>query len=379
MNADLPFSVLTSNIISLLLLGTLYLSNRQRTNHDQEMPILLRMMGITALSNVADCCVYYLNGSSGALLRALVYLSGSWLYLGNVLLGYAWAQFLITHLGIPFTASRRKVYRLGELVSCLLLILNLFCPLVFSVTDHGYRRGPGYILFLIFALLYILDSLYLYAGCRKKAGALKLFPVYVFLLPVTVGIIVQALFLEIAITWTSVAIALAGVLTALKNEIIFLDGLTGLYNRMYLQFLQNQAYEKTNVHVSGIMIDLNNFKQINDTYGHSEGDAALILVAGLLRRSFAEYGVVTRYAGDEFVVMLNSTDPLFVEQLIARARENFAEANRTNDKPYALSAAMGYATADLRVETIDEFMNRIDRQMYRDKLAYYKEHDRRKS
>ena len=68
--------------------------------------------------------------------------------------------------------------------------------------------------------------------------------------------------------------SVAGVLTALKNEIIFLDGLTGLHNRMYLEFLQKQAYKKKNVWVSGIMIDLNGFKQINDLYGHSEGDAA---------------------------------------------------------------------------------------------------------
>lgn len=371
MNADLSFSVLTSNFISLLLLGTLYLSNRQRMSRDKEMQIVLQMMGITAISNVADCCVYYLNGSAGGLLRCIVYLSGSWLYLGNVLIGYTWAQFLMTHLGIPFSAARRRVYHIGGLVSCLLLAVNLFCPLVFSVSAAGYQRGPAYSVFLLFALLYILDSLYLYAGCRKKVGTLKLFPVQVFLLPIAIGVIMQALFLEIAITWTSIAVAIAGVMTALKNEIIFLDGLTGLYNRMYLQFLQNQAYKKKNVRVSGIMIDLNSFKQINDRYGHSEGDAALILVAGLLRKSFAEYGVVTRYAGDEFVVMLNTTDEAFVQQLIAQAKENFAAASRASGKPYSLSASMGYATSDLRVETIDDFMNRIDHQMYLDKLAYY--------
>ena len=45
------------------------------------------------------------------------------------------------------------------------------------------------------------------------------------------------------------------------------------------------------------MIDLNGFKQINDNYGHSEGDAALMIAADVLRKSFSEYGVVTRYAG----------------------------------------------------------------------------------
>ena len=146
---------------------------------------------------------------------------------------------------------------------------------------------------------------------------------------------------------------------------------------MYLQFLQSQAYEKKNACVSGIMIDLNGFKQINDTYGHSEGDAALIRAAELLRKSFSEYGVVMRYAGDEFVVMLNTTEETLVRLLIEQARKNFAEENRTNGKPYQLSAAMGYAAFDLKTGTMDDFMNRIDKQMYQDKLAYYAAHSGR--
>lgn len=192
--------------------------------------------------------------------------------------------------------------------------------------------------------------------------------------------VVQALFVEIAITWTSIAVAIAGIMTALKNETIFLDYLTGLYNRVYLEFLQKQVYKKKekNALLSGIMIDLNGFKQINDTYGHAEGDAALLTAANILRSSFSEYGVVTRCAGDEFVVMLNTTDEQLVQSLIEQAKRNFEKENETNGKPYQLSASMGHATADLRVETIADFMNRVDRQMYRDKLAYYEEHDRRK-
>lgn len=378
MNTNLSFSVLTANFISLLLLSTLYFSNRQRMGNDKDTRIVLRMMGITAISNVADCCVFYLNGNSGMFIKVLVFLSGSWVFLGNVLIGYSWAQFVMTHLNIPFTDNRRKVYRAGGLTACILLIINVFHPLVFSVQDGTYQRGPAYSVFLVFAVLYILDSLYLYARCRKKVGTLKLFPIQVFLIPIVIGVVVQALWVEIAITWTSIAVAIAGVMTALKNEIIFLDGLTGLHNRMYLEFLQKQASKKKNAWMAGIMIDLNSFKQINDNYGHSEGDAALITVADILRKSFGEYGVVTRYAGDEFVVMLNTTDEGLVQRLIEDAKRNFEEENRENSKPYQLSASMGYAISDLRVETMDDFMNRIDGRMYQDKVAYYKEHDRRK-
>ena len=371
MNTNLPFSVLTANIISLLLLGTLYFSNRQKMSHDRENRIILQMMAITAISNVADCCVYYLSGSTGLIWKGIVFLSGSWLYLGNVLIGYMWARFIMTHMNIRFTKVRKAIYRIGGLIACVLLAINLFYPLVFTNRNGVYQRGPAYIVFLVFALLYILDSLYLYFSHRKKLGTLKMFPVQVFLVPVTIGVVVQALFIEIAITWTSVAIAIAGVMSALKNETIFLDSLTGLYNRVYLEFLQEQASQKKNVWAAGIMIDLNGFKQINDEYGHSEGDVALRIVANLLRKSFRDYGVVTRYAGDEFVVMLNTTDEQVIQNLIVQAKKNFADESQRNDKPYQLSASMGYAVSNLSQETMDDFMNRIDKQMYQDKLTHY--------
>ena len=377
-NMNLSFSVFTANIVSLLLLGTLYFSNRQRMNNSREMRIVLQMMKITAISNVADCCVFYLNSSAGPLIKALVFLSGSWLFLGNVLIGYTWAKFITTHLDIPFTETRRRIYRMGGIVAGLLLVINVFYPLVFVYKDDLYQRGPAYGVFLLFAFLYIADSTYLYAKHRKKAGTLKLFPVQVFLVPVGIGVVVQAVFVEIAITWTSIAVAIAGIMTALKNEIIFLDPLTGMYNRVYLEYLQKQAAKKTNAWISGIMIDLNGFKQINDRFGHAEGDAALITAAGLLIKSFSEYGVVTRYAGDEFVVILNTIDEQLVQELIERAQKNFEEENQKIKKPYQLSASMGYATVDLSADTIDDFMNRIDRQMYQDKAAYYAKNDRRR-
>lgn len=378
MNTNLSFSVLTANLISLLLLGTLYFGNKQRMESDRDMHIVMQMMGITAVSNVADCCVFYLNGSAGTFTKIIILLSGSWLFMGNVLIGYTWAQFITTHMNIPFSDTRRKIYRCGGLIAALLLIANVFYPLVFSAENGVYKRGPVYSVFLIFAFLYILDSLYLYARCRKKVGTLKLFPVQAFLTPVAIGVVVQFLFIDVPITWTSIAIAIAGVMTALKNEMIFKDGLTGLYNRVYLEFLQKQACKKNGVWVSGIMIDLNSFKQINDNYGHSEGDNALIIAADLLRKSFSEYGVVTRYAGDEFIVMLNTTDEQLIQSLIESAKNNFEKENETNDKPYQLSASMGYAVSNLSAETVDDFMNRIDKQMYQDKLAYYEKNDYRK-
>lgn len=379
MDMNLSFSVLTANIISILLIGTLYLANRQKAEYNRDMRLLQQMMVTIGIANISDCCVYYLAGSSNIVIKVLVFLSGSGLFLGNVMIGYLWAKFIMVHMNIPFSDIRRNIYRTIGLISIVLLVINIFYPLVFSVSDGRYQRGFAYIIFLIFAAFYILDSLYLYVKRVKKNGSLKLFPVHIFLIPVILGVVIQAFFVEIAITWTSIAISVAGIMTALKNEIIFTDCLTGLYNRVYLEFLHKRACNKKDCWVSGIMIDLNGFKQINDNYGHAEGDLALCIVADLLRKSFSEYGVVTRYAGDEFVIMLNTTDDQLIQKIIESAKKNFVTENEKNDKPYQLSASMGYAITNLSNETIDDFMNRIDEQMYQDKMKYYEHNDRRNS
>ena len=379
MDMNLSFSVLTANIISILLIGTLYLANRQKAEYDRDMRLLQQMMVTIGIANISDCCVYYLAGSSNIVIKVLVFLSGSGLFLGNVMIGYLWAKFIMVHMNIPFSDIRRNIYRTIGLISIVLLVINIFYPLVFSVSDGRYQRGFAYIIFLIFAAFYILDSLYLYVKRVKKNGSLKLFPVHIFLIPVILGVVIQAFFVEIAITWTSIAISVAGIMTALKNEIIFTDCLTGVYNREYLEFLHKRACNKKDCWVSGIMIDLNGFKQINDNYGHAEGDLALCIVADLLLKSFSEYGVVTRYAGDEFVIMLNTTDDQLIQKIIKSAKKNFVTENEKNDKPYQLSASMGYAITNLSNETIDDFMNRIDEQMYQDKMKYYEHNDRRNS
>lgn len=379
MNMNLSFSVLTANIISILLIGTLYLANRQKAEYDRDMRLLQQMMVTIGIASISDCCVYYLAGSSNIVIKVLVFLSGSGLFLGNVMIGYLWAKFIMVHMNILFSDIRRNIYRTIGLISIVLLVINIFYPLVFSVSDGRYQRGFAYIIFLIFAAFYILDSLYLYVKRVKKNGSLKLFPVHIFLIPVILGVVIQTFFVEIAITWTSIAISVAGIMTALKNEIIFTDCLTGLYNREYLKFLHKRACNKKDCWVSGIMIDLNGFKQINDNYGHAEGDLALCIVADLLLKSFSEYGVVTRYAGDEFVIMLNTTDDQLIQKIIKSAKKNFVTENEKNDKLYQLSASMGYAITNLSNETIDDFMNRIDEQMYQDKMKYYEHNDRRNS
>lgn len=135
---------------------------------DTSVSVLLGETLTIGIANISDCCVYYLAGSSNIVIKVLVFLSGSGLFLGNVMIGYLWAKFIMVHMNIPFSDIRRNIYRTIGLISIVLLVINIFYPLVFSVSDGRYQRGFAYIIFLIFAAFYILDSLYLYVKRVKK-------------------------------------------------------------------------------------------------------------------------------------------------------------------------------------------------------------------
>ena len=107
MDINISFLMMTADIISLMLLGTLYFSNKQRMSYDRDMEFIMRMMAITAISNVAGIVFHYFNLHSGLAPQTLVFLCGTWLFLGIVLFGYIWVKFLVTHMNIPFTAGVR--------------------------------------------------------------------------------------------------------------------------------------------------------------------------------------------------------------------------------------------------------------------------------
>lgn len=367
------YSVLTANLIGVMLIITLWLSNTHRMRDDRDMRTVSFMMLVILIGNIADTLIFFMDGRPGAGSAALIYFSGSCLFLGNVCVGYCWVKFLTDHLNIPFSKARKIIYCGLICAACLLLAANLFYPLVFTAPGNVYKRGSLYWVFLAIAFFYIGDGMFLYIRSRSRNGVLKIFPVQVFLFPVFTGVVVQALVYEMSITWTSIAVAAAGIITALKNESIFSDRLTGLNNRTFMEVLFQRISKQKDTIVSGVMIDLNGFKKINDCYGHSSGDEALRISAGVLNGAFAECGVVVRYAGDEFVALLNTTDEALVQRLIDRAHRGFAEVSDSGKIPYRLSAAMGYAVMDFGKLSMDEFIRRIDGEMYRKKLEYYQE------
>ena len=372
MTFDELTSVHISNAIGLLLMLTLLLSNTTKMKDNRDFRYILRLILIVATSCVVDSIAYIVDGCPGSAATVVIYATNSWLYLANILMGRFWVDFTANHLNVWLSVRHRRVLNAISGFGMACLMINLLYPLVFTVEANVYRRTYLYWIYLLIAVIFILDSVALYFRAKKIGGALKVFPVGVMIFPVVVGTTVQSVCYGVAMIWVSVAVAIAGVMSALKNEMIFIDKLTGLYNRAYLDALQGTINQRKEDFITGVMIDLNGFKTINDRFGHGTGDEALKIVSNIFRMTVGDLGSVIRYAGDEFVILLNTVEEQKVVEMLDRLKTALEQYNETGGKPYRLSAAMGYAMLDLNNQTMNDFMNTIDRKMYEDKAAYDK-------
>ena len=152
------------------------------------------------------------------------------------------------------------------------------------------------------------------------------------------------------------------------RQLSLTDELTGLYNRRGLGLLGEQQLKLARRSGRGFVlatIDLDGLKGINDTFGHQEGDVALVQTANILRNTFRSADVLARVGGDEFVVLAVDAATA-VESIVAdRLRARLAEHNRTHGRGYTLSFTIGTTRVDPgRASTLDQLIGEADRHLY---------------
>jgi diguanylate cyclase (GGDEF)-like protein len=146
------------------------------------------------------------------------------------------------------------------------------------------------------------------------------------------------------------------------------DGLTGLYNRRYfykiadLEFKRSSRYNRP---LSMVMLDIDFFKRINDTYGHPAGDQVLSQVADCCRKNVRAADILGRYGGEEFCLMLPETDEENALSLAERLRRRISEMNFINIKdPVHVTVSEGIACFRPDCATLEDLLRRCDEALY---------------
>jgi diguanylate cyclase (GGDEF)-like protein len=147
------------------------------------------------------------------------------------------------------------------------------------------------------------------------------------------------------------------------------DELTDIYNRQHMtSIIRDLLRSGSDQSVSLLFLDLDDFKLVNDLWGHAVGDEVLTAVANRLRRLVGDDVSISRWGGDEFTVVLRNADRATLNSLAHRVRELFTEPVNTSVGPHPIACSVGVATA-FSGDDLDQLLHDADAKMFEEKQA----------
>ena len=373
-------SIYVTDLVGVSILLIILLTKGWRLPaRKEESRIMVTLISLSIVNCLVDLVVTLCDGRAGKLYHNISYLGNTYLYLYSLVVGIGIIHMVILHIDRKTTGLHMIFFWMLCVIEAALLILNFFFPIVFRISESNvYERGSYYMLFVIIGFVLILYGYAYYLLAKLQNPSLRYFPVIEFLMPIFLGNIIQMWIYGISILPVCFAIAFAGITISLQNECIYVDKLTGVYNRYELDRVLKSRSLRKNGKVAAMMLDLNGFKAINDTYSHEEGDVALVNFARILSRAVVSDGIVIRFAGDEFIIILHRSKDIDLEAYKAKLQAKVDEYNKTSGKPYALSTAIGGKIIDVNRENVNDLVTGIDVLMYEDKEKYYQTHEKKR-
>lgn len=153
------------------------------------------------------------------------------------------------------------------------------------------------------------------------------------------------------------------------RELSNTDPLTGLYNRRHMMEILNREFQRairTDKALSMLMIDIDHFKSINDTYGHQQGDEVLKAVAQSARIQLRPYDLIARFGGEEFAVILPSTNLLTASIVAERLRSAISQLTFTDSmQDRQITISLGVAcVASSDIQSVEELIHQADENLY---------------
>ena len=363
-------AVYATNIFGIVLLVVLMAGNMWRFREKgAENAYLQLLLFFTLCTCTLDPIAYTADGRAGTIARIIVYGGNDLLYLTNMFSCFFWLMFLAEHLNFRFSIAHRNLLGFTLVLGLVLAILNNFVPIIFDVSANNVYTRKYFWIYHIIDYGFLLDSIIIYFICKQKGGPLKSFPIWIFFFPIIAGTIAQSFFYGISTISACTAIAITGVFSSIHGERVYRDKLTNVYNFAYLTVLGKAYKKKKELHVTGILVNINGFKKINHNYGRVTGNKVLVQMTKILNRAVGELGLIVRYSSDEFLAFINTTNEMAVSMCITRIRSSLNELN-TFSKSYKLTACICSQTYDSS-KSMDDFIDEISRSMQEEKTSYY--------
>lgn len=307
-----------------------------------------------------------LNGQTGYLLKEAYHFTTTIHFIVSPIPYMIWSIYIdfYIHKNVKRTKKRLPIFAIPVLISMFLVIINLYNE------NNLYQQRDLFLLNIVIYYTYFIGTFFQLLINRKNIKQENYYRLIFFgIVPAALGII-QIVKPTNDFTWIGLSLSALLIYLNIQNGKINKDYLTGLYNRRELDLYLKNAIIKLDKEelLFMMMIDINSFKKINDTYGHLEGDQALIHTANLFTETFRADDFIARYAGDEFIIIAKLSCKSSAKMLVQRLRKNLIELNDRNTKPYDINLSIGYDIYDPALKmNANEFLTHTDTLMYQDK------------
>ena len=359
-----------------------YMITLGRNGYTRAQHAMARLLGLACLlsmlAEVVNGLILYVFQDSVGTDACIV--SATVGYMIMLLSAILWSEFCLSRASNPsrlLSILIRMLYFVAfVLITARIAFSNT--KLFIYYEDGAFQYGPlddlqTYCCILIyFLLMFVLIGRYTdkeaYAD-KEKHGKMLFANSIVF-----VAIVIYGTIFFPYIVWIGQMLVLLYVYMQSQRSSIYHDELTHLNNRRLM--IKNISDKIRNDKPWAlIMIDINAFKSINDTYGHSEGDRALVEAASVLDVLARENGYSSyRYGGDEFTVLTDSDDEEKIKEFCRKLDNRMAAHNEEVNAPYVLQISSGYAIYDEEnLATIPDVIESADKRMYENKELRKKE------
>lgn len=366
------------NVFSCIIVTIILFSYKKNFASTHDIRLLIKTTFGIAIVLLLDIMMWLLNGKSGRLTGALSH---------AVITAYFFIQIYIVPMWVRYAWYRIFGKKMAAGKEILLIIIPFTILVLFTATNfltewifyidqnNMYHRGilsePLAVVLLMYPVIISVLALYKRKGEQSHDRRTELLTIALFILPPFLGASVQIALYGISLLWPATAISSLLILLNKESQAILQDPLTGLNNRRNME-KHFAVYEQgQNRMVTVIMLDLDNFKHINDQYGHSVGDKALQLAADILRSVFiGTNAFFARLGGDEFIVILPQGRENEANDTVQKIKDAFASFSKTEQLPFTLSASIGCAISDRHSPgRMERLLKEADEKMYLDKTA----------
>jgi len=374
---------LDANTVSLIILVFIFLNIRSSSENISMQYKLFKAMILANIGMIIiDAFAWKFNGLKGSMNLTLNTGFNFLLYVLEPIppsLSVLYTSYHVFSSDVK-VKEKQKALMAFFLLNLMICIISLFTGSFFYVDQNNiYHRGPYFALHVAYCYGLLIYSLMYLIKHKQYIEKRKYISMIVYFIPMAIGTTIQVLFYGYSLYWVGMMLSLLIIYFNIQNRGINTDYLTGIYNRRQLdEYIRERIRNSTeNKSFSAILLDLNEFKSINDRFGHKIGDEALKDSVEIIRRSLNTDDFIARFGGDEFVIITDIYNGQTLDKVVNRIRKNVENFNVSNLKPYNLNFSIGYDiySCNSKMEA-DEFFKHIDMLMYENKkISYIENHD----